>query len=57
MVQAFDQSLSMKFNKSDHLVFKNKMDETYMRHDDEWPKILRKFGEIENEKRTRDEAL
>jgi hypothetical protein len=57
VVLSFDQSLSMKFNKSEHLVFKNKLDETYMKHEDDWPRLLERFDQIESEKLNRDNSI
>ena len=48
VVQQFDKDLSLKYNKSDHFLFKNKMDEIYMKHDEDWPKLLARFAEIDN---------
>ena len=54
VVQQFDQDLSLKYNKGDHIIFKNQMDEVYMNRDQDWPKLLTRFAEIDKEKEKRD---
>jgi hypothetical protein len=54
VVQQFDKDLSLKYNKGDHIIFKNQMDEIYMKHDEDWPKLLTRFAEIDKEKEYRD---
>jgi len=54
VVQQFDEDLSLKYNKGDHILFKNQMDEIYMKHNEDWPKLLARFAEIDKEKENRD---
>ena len=54
MVQQFDKDLSLKYNKGDHILFKNQLDKIYMKHNEDWPKLLARFAEIDKEKENRD---